>query len=121
MLHKLLLLVPYGKECRSLFTVPDGYVLIGCDASGLELRCLAHYLGAFDEGSFARELLDGDVHSKNQKQIGLPSRDMAKRVIYGIIYGIGDTRLGSIVEKTSYEGKRIKAKLFETIPALLKH
>ena len=110
--------VPYGKECRSLFTVPDGYVLIGCDASGLELRCLAHYLGAFDEGSFARELLDGDVHSKNQKQIGLPSRDMAKRVIYGIIYGIGDTRLGSIVEKTSYEGKRIKAKLFETIPAL---
>ena len=107
--------VPYGKECRSLFTVPDGYVLIGCDASGLELRCLAHYLGAFDEGSFKNELLDGDVHTKNQKQIGLPTRDLAKRVIYGIIYGIGDTRLGSIVEKTSYEGKRIKAKLFETI------
>jgi len=110
--------VPYGKECRSLFTVPDGYVLIGCDASGLELRCLAHYLGAFDEGRFANELLNGDVHTNNQKQIGLPTRDLAKRVIYGVIYGVGDARLGSIVEKTSNEGRRIKTKLFQTIPAL---
>jgi len=110
--------VPYGKECRSLFVVPNGFRLIGCDASGLELRCLAHYLGAFDEGSFAKQLLNGDIHAYNQKQIGLPSRDLAKRVIYGIIYGIGDTRLGSVIGKSSNEGKRIKAKLFEALPAL---
>ena len=110
--------VPYGKECRSLFTVPDGFQLIGCDASGLELRCLAHYIGAFDEGSFAKQLLHGDIHSYNQKQIGLPTRDLAKRVIYGIIYGIGDTRLGAVVGKSSQEGKRIKAKIFEALPAL---
>jgi len=110
--------VPYGKECRSLFTVPDGFQLIGCDASGLELRCLAHYIGAFDEGSFTKQLLHGDIHSYNQKQIGLPTRDLAKRVIYGIIYGIGDTRLGAVVGKSSQEGKRIKAKIFEALPAL---
>ena len=110
--------VPYGKECRSLFTVPDGFQLIGCDASGLELRCLAHYIGAFDEGSFTKQLLHGDIHSYNQKQIGLPTRDLAKRVIYGIIYGIGDTRLGEVVGKSSQEGKRIKAKIFEALPAL---
>jgi len=110
--------VPYGKECRSLFTVPDGFQLIGCDASGLELRCLAHYIGAFDEGSFTKQLLDGDIHTYNQKQIGLPTRDLAKRCIYGVIYGIGDTRLGSVVGKSSQEGKRIKAKLFEGLPAL---
>ena len=110
--------VPYGKECRSLFTVPDGFQLIGCDASGLELRCLAHYIGAFDEGSFTKQLLHGDIHSYNQKQIGLPTRDLAKRVIYGCIYGIGDTRLGAVVGKSSQEGKRIKAKLFEALPAL---
>ena len=34
---------PYGKECRELFTVPPGYVLVGSDLSGLELRCLAHF------------------------------------------------------------------------------
>ena len=110
--------VPYGKECRSLFIVPNSFRLIGCDASGLELRCLAHYLGAFDEGSFAKQLLDGDIHSYNQKQIGLPTRDMAKRVIYGVIYGIGDTRLGEVVGKSSSEGKRIKTNLFKALPAL---
>jgi DNA polymerase I-like protein with 3'-5' exonuclease and polymerase domains len=110
--------VPYGKECRSLFTVPNGFQLIGCDASGLELRCLAHYIGAFDEGSFTKQLLHGDIHTYNQKQIGLPTRDLAKRVIYGIIYGIGDTRLGAVVGKSSQEGKRIKAKIFEALPAL---
>jgi DNA polymerase I-like protein with 3'-5' exonuclease and polymerase domains len=110
--------VPYGKECRSLFTVPNGFQLIGCDASGLELRCLAHYIGAFDEGSFTKQLLHGDIHTYNQKQIGLPTRDLAKRVIYGCIYGIGDTRLGAVVGKSSQEGKRIKAKLFEALPAL---
>ena len=110
--------VPYGKECRSLFIVPAGFRLIGCDASGLELRCLAHYLGAFDEGSFAKQLLNGDMHSYNQKQIGIPTRDMAKRVIYGVIYGIGDTRLGEVVGKSSSEGKRIKTNLFKALPAL---
>ena len=119
MLHKHLLLVFLMVKNVGLYLLFQmAYVLIGCDASGLELRCLAHYLGAFDEGSFTNELLDGDVHTNNQKQIGLPTRDLAKRVIYGCIYGIGDARLGSIVEKSSQEGRRIKTKLFETIPAL---
>lgn len=112
--------VPYGKECRSLFTVPDGFSLIGCDASSIELRCLAHYLGAYDEGYFTKQLLDGDIHAYNQKQIGLSTRDLAKRVIYGIIYGIGDTRLGAVVGKNSQEGKIIKQKVFEALPALKK-
>ena len=110
--------VPYGKECRSLFTVPDGFSLVGADASGLELRCLAHYIGAFDEGHFTKQLLHGDIHTYNQKQIGLSTRDLAKRVIYGCIYGIGDTRLGAVVGKNTQEGKRIKQKLFEGLPAL---
>ena len=112
--------VPYGKECRSLFIAPTDTVLIGCDASGLELRCLAHYLGAYDGGSFKEQLLTGDIHTYNQKQIGLPTRDLAKRVIYGVIYGIGDSRLGEIVGKSAQEGKRIKVKLFDALPALKK-
>lgn len=110
--------VPYGKECRSLFIAPDGYVLIGCDASGIELRCLAHYLARFDSGNFARDLLEGDVHSANQKAIGLPTRDLAKRVIYGVVYGIGDKRLGEVVGGTSAKGKEVKQKLFANLPAL---
>lgn len=112
--------VPYGKECRSLFIAPTDTVLIGCDASGLELRCLAHYLGAYDGGSFKEQLLTGDIHAYNQKQIGLPTRELAKRVIYGAIYGIGDTRLGEVVGVSAKEGRRIKIKLFEALPALKK-
>lgn len=109
--------VPYGKECRSLFTTPDGYVLVGADASGIELRCLAHYLARYDNGDFATNLLEGDVHTTNQRAIGLPNRDVAKRVIYGLVYGIGDKKLGEIVNGTSKEGKEIKEKLFKTIPS----
>ena len=105
MLHKLPAVgVPYGKECRSLFTVPDGYVLIGCDASGLELRCLAHYLGAFD-GGFCEANYLMVIFIPKSKTDWLTNERFGKRVIYGVIYGIGDTRLGSIVNKTSYEEK----------------
>jgi DNA polymerase-1 len=45
---------PYGKECRSLWTVsnPETHKLVGTDASGLELRCLAHYM---NDPSFTQE------------------------------------------------------------------
>lgn len=72
---------PYGKECRELFTVPQGYKLVGWDASGLELRCLAHYMASYDGGAYAKELLSGDIHSLNQKAAGLPTRDNAKTFI----------------------------------------
>lgn len=71
-------------------------------------------------GSFKEQLLTGDIHTYNQKQIGLPSRDLAKRVIYGAIYGIGDSRLGEVVGLSAKEGRRIKIKLFEALPALKK-
>ena len=54
----------YGKECRGLFHAPPGYVIVGCDASGLELRCLAHFMAKFDNGEYARILLEGDIHSQ---------------------------------------------------------
>lgn len=72
---------PYGEECRSMFTVPAGKKLVGCDASGLELRCLAHYMGRWDGGAYAHVILNGDIHSENQKAAGLPTRDNAKTFI----------------------------------------
>lgn len=108
---------PYGKECRSLFTVRKGYRLVGCDASGLELRTLAHYMGDKD---YIKTLLEGDIHTANQEAAGLPTRDNAKTFIYAFLYGAGDAKIGSIVGGKSKQGKELKAKFLESTPALKK-
>lgn len=73
---------PYGKECRELFNAGRDWWQAGIDASGLELRCLAHFLAPYDNGEYAHEILNGDIHTKNQIAAGLPTRNDAKRFIY---------------------------------------
>ena len=73
---------PWGKECRELFEAREGFKLIGCDAKALELRCLAHYMR---DKEYTKEVLEGDIHTKNQLAAGLPDRDKAKTFIYGFL------------------------------------
>tara|TARA_R110001606_G_scaffold259507_1_gene407251 strand:- start:1399 stop:3141 length:1743 start_codon:yes stop_codon:yes gene_type:complete len=106
---------PYGKECRAVWTVPTGYSLVGMDASGLELRMLAHYMN--DEG-YTHEILNGDIHTANQLAAGLATRDQAKTFIYAFLYGAGDAKIGNIVGGSSADGRRLKAKFLSNTPAL---
>lgn len=110
--------VPYGHECRELFTVPKGWVQVGVDASGLELRTLAHFLYPYDGGHYAELVVNGDVHTYNQKAAGLPTRDKAKTFIYAWLYGAGDAKIGAIVEGDKLVGKRLKARFLKEIPAV---
>ena len=105
----------YGTELRSLFCAPEGSSIVGCDASGLELRMLAHYM---DDPIFTRELLTGDIHSFNQKKAGLPTRDNAKTFIYGFLYGAGNEKVGKIVNGDSRQGKALKDKFIAGLPSL---
>jgi len=109
---------PYGEQCRSFFKVLPGFKQVGADLSGLELRCLAHFMARWDEGEYGHELLNGDIHTKNQLAAGLPTRDNAKTFIYGFLYGAGDAKIGSIVGKGSKEGKILKEKFLNGVPAL---
>lgn len=111
---------PYGEQCRELFRVPKKKKLVGCDASGLELRCLAHYMARYDKGEYAKVILEGDIHTENQNAAGLPTRNNAKTFIYAFLYGAGDEKIGSIVGGGSNEGKKLKAKFFKKIPAIKK-
>ena len=63
----------YGAECRALFTAPEGWMLIGTDAAGLELRALGAWLAHFDGGEYAKLVsTDGfDVHTYNAKLFGI--------------------------------------------------
>ena len=109
---------PYGKECRELFTVPAGWWQVGVDASGLELRCLAHFMYPYDHGAYAHEILNGDIHTANQKAAGLPERSQAKTFIYAFLYGAGDEKIGKIVHGTAKDGKRLKKEFLEKTPAI---
>jgi DNA polymerase I-like protein with 3'-5' exonuclease and polymerase domains len=109
---------PYGSQCRELFTVPQGFKMVGCDLSGLELRCLAHFMAQWDGGDYAKELLTGDIHTANQKAAGLETRAQAKTFIYGFLYGAGDEKIGSIVGKGREEGAKLRKKFLEATPAL---
>ena len=104
---------PFGKECRSCWIVPEGYKLVGIDASGLELRLLAHYM---KDEEFTNEIINGDIHSFNQKLAGLESRDQAKTFIYALIYGAGDGKLGSVVGGSQADGKRLRQHFFDNRP-----
>ena len=70
--------VPWGHECRALFYAPPGWRLLGCDASGLELRCLAHYMAKYDGGAYAQIILHGDIHWANAQALGLVPKDMER-------------------------------------------
>jgi len=111
---------PYGQQCRDLFKAGEGYDLVGCDASGLELRMLAHYLAGFDGGMYAKQLLEADIHKVNQKAAGLETRDQAKTFIYAFLYGAGDAKIGEIVGGSAREGKMLKARFLASLPALNK-
>jgi len=103
----------YGKECRSCWTVREGYKLVGIDASSLELRMLAHYM---QDEEFTNEIINGDIHTFNQKIAGLKSRDQAKTFIYALIYGAGDTKLGQVVGGNQRDGQRVRQHFFDNKP-----
>ncbi len=110
----------WGYECRSLFIPDEGQVLVGADASGVQLRVLAHYMGAFDGGEYAKIVTQGDIHSENMQTIGLSSRAEAKTWIYAYLLGAGDAKLGMISGKGAKSGKEDKERMWLRFPALKK-
>jgi DNA polymerase-1 len=106
---------PYGHECRSCWTVPEGKALVGFDASGLELRMLAHYM---DDKEFTNVLLTEDIHTRNQLAAGLETRPQAKTFIYAFLYGAGDAKIGTIVGGSAKDGANLKRRFLSNTPSL---
>ena len=108
---------PYGRAFRACWRVPDNCKLVGIDASGLELRMLAHYMGDKD---YTNEIISGDIHTANQHLAGLKSRDQAKTFIYALLYGAGDEKLGSVAGGNKDTGARLRKSFFDNLPAFAK-
>jgi DNA polymerase-1 len=130
---------PYGHECRALFVVPKGYILVGCDAAALELRDLAGYMARYDDGEYIAVVLEGDkskgtdIHSVNARALGLDpkglyfdgesGRDIAKTWFYAFIYGAGDEKLGFILLRRKgpdavQRGKQSRSTFLKNLPGL---
>jgi DNA polymerase I len=105
----------YGPECRNLWTVEKGCKLVGIDASGLELRMLAHYM---NDNAYTNEVISGDIHTANQKAAGLETRNQAKTFIYAFLYGAGAAKIGKIVGGSSKEGQKLINNFLRNTPKL---
>lgn len=108
---------PYGVEMRALWHVPEGWLQFGTDLSGIEIRCFADVLAEHDNGAYADIVVNGDVHTVNQKAFGVPTRDNSKTTLYALLYGAGDFKLGSIIGQGADAGRRIKKNFMTAIPA----
>ena len=108
---------PYGKESRECWTVGNIHThsIVGTDASGLELRCLAHLM---NDKQFTDTLLTGDIHTHNMDMAGLTDRDHAKTFIYAFMYGAGPAKIGQIVGGGSKEGKVLIDRFLKSMPSL---
>jgi len=71
-----------------------------------------------NDDKYTHEVVDGDIHTVNQHAAGLSTRPQAKTFIYAFLYGAGDAKIGSIVDGSSRDGKRLKDKFLANTPKL---
>lgn len=128
----------YGLECRRLFNTPRfGYyteddkdvpwVQVGADLANIEFRMLAEATAPFDGGELIAVVAGGqDVHAYNMEKTGINNRGLIKRVLFGLLYGAGDWKLGHTFNpELSDDDKRAKGRelrgiVAEGLPALSK-
>jgi len=76
---------------------------------------LAHYM---DDEEYTNEIINGDIHTTNQRNAGLSTRSQAKTFIYAFLYGAGDAKIGSIVGGSQRVGGQLRQRFLSNTPAL---
>jgi len=94
----------YTYEARNLWCARPGRTLVGTDASGLELRMLAHFL---NRPKFTESVVEGDPHQYNADTAGV-TRPQAKTLIYAILYGAAAPKIAKILGVSTREGAQIR-------------
>lgn len=113
----------FGGEMRALWRAGTGYRQVGCDAEGIQLRILAHYM---DDYEFTKALVSGksddgtDVHTLNWKKLGHACKDRttAKTFIYSYLLGAGVGKTAQIFQCTEAEAREAREKFVSAFPGL---
>lgn len=108
-----------GAEMRDCWTVPDKkkYCIVGTDASGIQLRVLAHYI---NNPAYSKEVVSGDIHTANQHALGLvcKTRPVAKTFIYAWLLGAQAGKISSILSCTTSQARKAMSDFVKNIKGL---
>lgn len=116
-----------GREVRRAFVAPAGRLLLAVDYSQIELRVLAHIsqdatlLEAFAQGQDIHAATAATVYGIPLDQVTYEQRSFAKRVNFGLIYGMGAFRLSRDTDLTLAEAEAFVSTYFERLPGVEKY
>ncbi len=116
-----------GREVRRAFVASEGNKLLSVDYSQVELRILAHIsqdktlLEAFAQGQDIHAATAAAVTGIPVEQVTKEQRNFAKRVNFGLIYGMGAFRLARDSELTLAEARAFIKTYFERLPGVEKY
>jgi DNA polymerase I-like protein with 3'-5' exonuclease and polymerase domains len=113
--------VPHAPEYRRCFTGnPSGRKLVIADYSQIELRILAEFsndqgfIDAFNSGADLHRVTAAQVFSVSLDQVTKEQRDFAKRLNFGVVYGIGAQRFSMMTGLTVPEAEDVLRRYFAT-------
>ena len=117
--------VPHSLEYRRCFSGhPEGKKLIIADYSQIELRILAEFsndagfLQAFNSGADLHRVTAAQVFNVPLDQVSKEQRDFAKRLNFGVVYGIGAQRFSLMTGLSVSEAENVLRKYFATYRGL---
>jgi DNA polymerase-1 len=116
--------VPHAVEYRRCFRAPEGRKLVIADYSQIELRILAHvtedkgFIEAFNSGADLHRVTAAQVFNTPLAEVSKEQRDFAKRLNFGVVYGIGAQRFSMMTGIPLTEAEGILARYFQTYRGL---
>ncbi|HLL72684.1 MAG TPA: DNA polymerase [Pyrinomonadaceae bacterium] len=116
--------VPHAVEYRRCFRAEEGNKLVIADYSQIELRILAHvtedkgFIDAFNSGADLHRVTAAQVFNTPLEEVTKVQRDFAKRLNFGVVYGIGAQRFSMMTGIPLTEAESILARYFQTYRGL---
>ena len=113
-----------GREVRRAFVAPAGYVLLAVDYNQIELRVMAHIsedetlIDAFQRGLDIHRATAAAVNGIDPDDVTYEQRNFAKRVNFGLMYGMGAFRLARDSDLTLAEAEDFISTYFERMPGV---
>jgi DNA polymerase-1 len=116
--------IPHEVEYRSCFRAPDGRKLVVADYSQIELRILAdfsedeNFINAFVSGQDFHSATAAQIFNTKTENVDVDQRSFAKRLNFGVVYGLGAQRFGMMTGLTERQAEDTLRRYFATYPKM---